>query len=115
MSAAVSLSVSATDYKELLLRAMKAGGGPYSEDITGPVAEMIRGQTGRPDARVVGEVTTVKVLDEPGCRRLNLNVSTPGTYLPQKDGKQGIISMNLKLNMCESGLPPGSITPQTPD
>ena len=76
-------------------------------EISGPMADMIRGQINRPDAKIIADVITVGDLPQAGCKRLAIRFTTPGTLLPMKDGQARMLDVALKLNMCENGMPPG--------
>ena len=96
-----------SSHRELLLRAMKSPSGTASMEISGPMADMIRGQINRPDAKIIADVITVGDLPQAGCKRLAIRFTTPGTLLPMKDGQARMLDVALKLNMCENGMPPG--------
>ena len=101
-----------TDYRDLMLRAMNAKDGAVSVELTGRVAEMIRAQINRPNAKVIADVTTVAELKQEGCKRFQFRFTTPGTLLPMTDGQNRMLDMNFKLNMCRKGSPnPVCITP----
>ena len=53
-----------TDYRDLLMKAMYAKDGKASVELTGKVAEMIRAQINRPNAKVVADVTTIAELKQ---------------------------------------------------
>lgn len=97
-----------TDYRDILLKAMDANDGRVVVDVTGKIAEMIRQQINRPNARVVAEVSTIEQLKQDGCKRFNIRFTTPGTLLPMSDGSTQMLDMSMKLNMCRNGLPPGT-------
>ena len=96
-----------SSHRELLLRAMKSPSGTASMEISGPMADMIRGQINRPDAKIIADVITVGDLPQAGCKRFAIRFTTPGTLLPTKDGQARMLDVALKLNMCENGMPPG--------
>lgn len=95
-----------TDFRDLLLQAMKSPTGSAKAEITGPVADTIRATIKKPKARVLANVTTVGNLPQEGCRRLNIQFTTPGTPLPMADGKNRPLDISMKLNLCENGQPP---------
>lgn len=94
-----------TDFKVLLLKAMRSPNGSASEPINGPVADMIRGQIQKPDARVVATVTTVRPLPVEGCKRMKVELSTPGTKINSLDGTKRPLELAFQMNMCENGTP----------
>ena len=96
-----------SSHRELLLRAMKSPSGTASMEINGPMADMIRGQINRPNAKIIADVMTVGDLPQAGCKRFAIRFTTPGTLLPTKDGQARMLDVALKLNMCENGMPPG--------
>lgn len=96
-----------SSHRELVLRAMKSPSGTASMEISGPMADMIRGQINRPNAKIIADVMTVGDLPQAGCKRFAIRFTTPGTLLPTKDGQARMLDVALKLNMCENGMPPG--------
>ena len=96
-----------SSHRELILKAMKSPSGTASMEISGPMADMIRGQINRPEARIVADVSTVGPLPQEGCKRFLVRFTTPGTLLPTKDGQSRMLDVAMKLNMCENGMPPG--------
>ena len=96
-----------SSHRELLLRAMKSPSGTASMEISGPMADMIRGQINRPDAKIIADVITVGDLPQAGCKRFAIRFTTPGTLLPTKDGQARMLDVAVKLSMCENGMPPG--------
>lgn len=97
-----------SSHRELLLRAMKSPSGTASMEINGPMADMIRGQINRPNAKIIADVITVGDLPQAGCKRFAIRFTTPGTLLPTKEGQARMLDVALKLNMCENGMPPGA-------
>ena len=96
-----------TDYRDLMMQAMNAKDGAVTVELSGRVAEIIRTQINRPNAKVLAEVTTIAELKQEGCKRFQLRFTTPGTLLPTTDGQSRMLDMSIKLNMCRNGLPPG--------
>ena len=94
-----------TDFKVLLLKAMRSPNGSATETINGPVADMIRGQIQKPDARVVATVTTLRALPVEGCKRMKVELATPGTKINALDGTQRPLELSFQMNMCENGIP----------
>lgn len=105
--AAPLIATADTDYRDLLMTAMHAKDGKTSVELTGRVAEMIRAQINRPNAKVIADVTTIAELKQEGCKRFNIRFTTPGTLLPMTDGQSRMLDMSMKLNMCQNGFPPG--------
>ena len=96
----------ATDFRALLLEAMDAKDGKASADISGPVADKIRGTINRPNARIHADIITVQQLRQEGCKRFEIRFTTPGTLLPTTDGKSRMLDMSMQMNMCRNGMPP---------
>ena len=96
-----------TDYRSLVLQAMKSKSGSSKSEVIGPVADQIRAQINKPNARVQAEVTTLAALQESGCKRMQIKITTPGTLVPTADGKSAPFEFKMALNMCENGMPPG--------
>lgn len=103
-----------TDYKVLLLEAVNSPKGTSQAELSGPVADKIRADIQRPQAVVLAEVSTVEKLPQEGCKRLMVRFTTPGTLIPTSDGKSRMLDMNMKLNMCPNGLPPGATSESSP-
>lgn len=97
---------SGTDFKALLLEAINAPTGISKAEVTGPLADKIRGQIGQPTATVMAAVSVIEKLPQEGCKRLLIQITTPGTLLATSDGKSRPLEMMMKLNMCPNGLPP---------
>ena len=114
--AAVPLSgAAATNFRALLFDAMHSPTGTIVTEIDGPVADKIRGDINQPTAKVMGEISTVDSLPQEGCKTMRIRFFTPGTLLPTKDGKGQMLDMQMRLNMCPNGLPPGAVdAPQAP-
>ena len=96
-----------TDFKSLMMEALSSPSGSSKADVYGPVADQIRSQINRPDARVVAYVTTVKALPQSGCKRLKLKMDTPGTLFMAKDGVSAPLEFGVEMNLCPNGQPPG--------
>ena len=94
-----------TDFKQLVLKAMKSPDGSATAMVDGPVADMVRGQIQKPDARVAVTVTTVRPLPIKGCKRMKLEFSTPGTKIKSFDGTMRPLELAFQMNMCENGTP----------
>lgn len=105
---ACQIAYADTDYRGLMLQAMKSPDGTYQEEVTGPIADVIRKQIHRPKAKVLATVTTVEALPQEGCKRFNIRFTTPGTYLPTKDSGNQPLSIDTRFNMCANGAAPGA-------
>jgi len=99
-------AIADTNFRALMMEAMRSPSGKSTAVVAGPAADNIRAQIGRPDARIMAEVSIVEKLPQEGCKRLLLRFTTPGTLLPTNDGKSQMLDMGVKLNMCPNGLPP---------
>lgn len=96
-----------TNFRSLIMEAMQSKTGSTTAELTGPLADIIRGRINRPNAKILAEVTTLEKLPQEGCKRFQIRFTTPGTLLPTEDGRQQMLDLNMKLNMCPNGMPPG--------
>lgn len=105
-----------TDVRELLLEALrKPENVSVQAEVNGVIAERIRRDLQAPGARVVVNISTEAKLAQPGCRRLRMRFTTPGTMMPTKDGGPSApLDMSISLNVCPNGQPPGSDKLATP-
>ena len=95
-----------TDYKQVLLEAMRSPSGKASEDVSGEIADTIRQIIKRPNAVIRADVSTKGKLAQEGCQRLGVRFTSPGTLLPLSNGSSRMLDFEFELNMCENGKPP---------
>lgn len=95
-----------TDFKKLFLKALNSPTGNARTDVTGPVADSIRGQTNSPNARIVAEVETIQSLPQEGCKRMQLRLTSPGLMLETRTGSKAPLNLGVLINMCPNGEPP---------
>jgi hypothetical protein len=86
------------DYKALMQKAVKEG--KAAAWVSGQVADYIREQIKRPEAKILLEVTRVDDHGKKGCHGLKLRFTTPGTLLPMSDGVSRELDMSSFMNMC---------------
>ncbi len=98
-----------TDFRALFLKALNSPNGKARAEVTGPVADDIRAKTGKSNAKVFVDVTTLNNLEQEGCKRMKATFSMPGTTFPVKEGGQSPLALNMELNMCPNGQPPGGL------
>lgn len=97
-----------TDFRELLLEAVRSPSGTAQANVEGPVAEKIRDALKNPNVRVLADVITVTNLKQEGCKQLSLRFTTPGTMMQSKEGPAVPFEMRMGVNMCPDGYPPMS-------
>ena len=97
-----------TDFRELLLEAVRSPSGTAQAFVEGPVAEKIRNGLKNPDVRVLADVTTLSKLKQEGCKQLSLRFTTPGSMMQSKEGTAVPFEMRMSVNMCPDGYPPMS-------
>lgn len=95
-----------TQVRGLLLAAVESG--QASAWMSGPMAQQLKSQINAPaGTRVLANVTTLKII-RPGCRRLNLELSTPGFQLQTRAGGREDFRVSYAMNLCSDGRPPES-------
>lgn len=109
MATVTSAHALGTDFRALFLKALNSPDGKARSEVFGPVADDIRVKTGKPNAKVFVDVSTVKNLEQEGCKRMKATFSMPGTTFPVKEGGQSPLTFNMELNMCPNGQPPGGV------
>lgn len=95
-----------TDFKKLFMKALNSPTGKASSDVTGPIADSIRGQINSPNARIVAEVETIQSLPQEGCKRMQLRLTSPGLMLATVTGSKAPLRLGVLLNLCTDGEPP---------
>ena len=91
--------------REALIAAVKSPEKTIHYDDTLGAASPVRAMINKPDAKVVAEITTLAKLEQPGCSRLQVHVTTPGTLLPTSAGDERPLDAKMELNICEDGRP----------
>ena len=99
----VPCTASASQLKELLFQAID--NGTANGIITDQMADEIHKQTGTTKPIYV-DVTTLKILEQAGCRRLNAKFTMPGVSMTLLSGKKEPFEMNMGINLCRDGTPP---------
>lgn len=97
-----------TEFKPIIMEAVNSESGEAQAYLSGPLADLIRARTNKPNMDILVQVTTLQQLPEPGCKRVKIRFTTPGTVLPVSDGSSRMLDMDLKLNICKDGQPPPS-------
>jgi hypothetical protein len=85
-------------YHDLIQKAAKEGKATMW--VSGQVADTIREQIRRPDAKILLEATRVEDYSKPGCKGIKMKFSTPGTFLPMPDGTSKELDMGYIMNWC---------------
>ncbi|MDR2925361.1 MAG: hypothetical protein LBU76_05365 [Azoarcus sp.] len=86
------------NYKALMQKAAREG--KASAYLSGQVADYIREQIKKPDAKILLEITRVDDHGKPGCHGLRMKFTTPRTLLPMIDGTSKELDMGYFMNMC---------------
>ena len=89
--------------KQGLIAAIDASDGRSDGDISGRMAEFLKGQT-RSSAPVRVQVRTLRKFAEAGCARLEATLIQDD--VPTKDGKRVPFAVRYQLNLCRDGQPP---------
>lgn len=93
-----------SDFKTAINTALK--NGQSRSELNDPVAQVLRNQMRRPNARVILHVTTIGDLPQAGCKRLNLHFTSPGSALELVGGGTKDLDVSYGANMCQDGLAP---------
>ena len=90
--------------------------GEAKGELTDKVAEGLRQQIQRPNARIfIKVVAESELLDQPECKRLRLEFSAPGTALQLTAGGTKDLFYEMRMSMCPNGRPPnGARKPAEP-
>ncbi|MBS4019979.1 MAG: hypothetical protein KGZ68_17290 [Dechloromonas sp.] len=80
--------------------------GPIKVMLTSESAEPIAMNMRRPGTRIFAEVSPIGELEEPGCRRLQVRITSPGSQLELKDGGTRDLDESFSLGMCANGTAP---------
>lgn len=94
--------------RDALIAAVKSPGKTIHYEDTLGAASPVRALINKPDAKVVADISTIAKLGQPGCSRLQVRVTTPGTLLPTNAGDERPLDVKMELNVCEDGKPPVS-------
>lgn len=73
-----------------------------SPESSAAIASHIR----RPDVPIYAEVSPIGDLQEPGCRRISVRLTSPGSRLELKDGGVADLDETFSLGICAEGKPP---------
>jgi hypothetical protein len=86
------------DYKALMQKAVKEG--KASAWLSGPVADYMREQIKRPNAKILLEATRLNGHGKSGCKGIQMKFTTPGTQLPLTDGTSKELDVGYLMNWC---------------
>jgi len=73
-----------------------------SHESSEPIAKNMR----REGIQVFAEVTPIGDLFEPGCRRIQVRMTSPGSKLELKGGGTKDLDETFSLGLCANGTPP---------
>jgi len=95
------------DWRALILTALQSPTGSVDTVLTGPFADQAKkGLKTSEDIRV--RVSTVAVLPQPGCKRMEVLMYIPDKKFPTTDGGEHEFRTGFQLNVCPDGRPPES-------
>jgi len=98
-----SRDVLAADLKQVLIAAIDAPDGRSDGDLSGRMAEFLKGQRRSP-APVRVQVRTLSKFATAGCARLEATLIQDD--VPTKDGQRVPFAVRYELNLCRDGQPP---------
>lgn len=104
MGCGLAVAQQISDFKTATNSALKNGEAKVL--LNDGVAQKLREQMRRPNAKVILHVTTLGPLPQPGCKRLQLHFTSPGSALELVGGGTKDLDVTYGINMCENGLPP---------
>jgi hypothetical protein len=103
-----ALAQQISDFKSATQAALRYG--ESRAVLNDDVAAKLREQMRRPNAKVLLHVTTLSALPQPGCKRLQLHFTSPGSALELVGGGTKDLDVVYGINMCEGGMPPAQST-----
>lgn len=89
--------------KDVLLGALNSKSGTSEALVVGQLADNIRAQIQKPDARVMAKAVVVAPLPQEDCKVVELIFTTPGTKLRTPSGDMRELDMRMKFNVCKNG------------
>lgn len=81
--------------------------GPVRVQLTPESAAPILQTMHRTGLAVFAEVRPIADLKEPGCKRIEVRLTAPGSKLELKAGGTADLDQSMQLNVCEKGRPGG--------
>lgn len=93
----------ASSMKDVLLGALNSKSGTSEALVVGQLADNIRAQIQKPDARVMAKAVVVAPLPQEDCKVVELIFTTPGTKLRTPSGDMRELDMRMKFNVCKNG------------
>lgn len=95
------------DLRSLLVAAINDPGGQATGELVGEISSAIS-QRFRSSAPLQVDVTTLRRFKQTGCSRLNVKFSQDDVLLPGASVPQAR-TLDIGLNYCLDGNPPGSL------
>ena len=86
--------------------------GPVTAELQGDFAERIAEYIHAPNAHIIVTATAVGSLARPECKRIRVDLSAPGTFLPVAGGGRAPFRSTVMLNLCSDGTPPPGSGPE---
>jgi hypothetical protein len=80
--------------------------GPIKVMLTAESADPIAKNMRRPGIQIFAEVSPIGELEEAGCRRLQVRITSPGSQLELKAGGIRDLDESFSLGMCANGTAP---------
>lgn len=89
--------------KDVLMGAMNSTNGTAEAQIVGPLADKIRAQIQKPDAKVVAKAKIIGRLPAEDCKVVEISFTTPGTRLKTPQGDMRDLDIRMPFNVCKNG------------
>jgi len=104
------------DIHDAFFHALQSPAGVYKGELKGDLATYLQRQA-KTTVPVLISVTTLKTFDQPGCKRLQGEISMPGyTWKDAKTGAINSFSYKMAMNLCPDGSGPmPKLEKQAPD
>jgi len=89
--------------KDVLMGALASNKGVVEVVVVGQLADRIRAQIQRPDAKVVAKAKVIAPLAIENCSVVEVSFSTPGTRLKTPSGDMRELDLRMNFNVCKNG------------
>lgn len=89
--------------KDVLMGALNSKSGSAEAFVVGQLADKIRAQIQKPDAKVLAKAVVLAPLPQEDCKVVEVIFTTPGTKLRTPSGDMRELDMRMKFNVCKNG------------
>lgn len=93
----------ASSMKDVLLGALNSEKGFSEAVVVGKLADNIRAQIQKPEAKILARATVGEKLSQEGCSVVEIVFTTPGTKLRTPAGDMRELDLRMKFNVCKNG------------